>query len=321
MRQYLIIFFTLVVFCGCQKNAQQTSKGQAINEQVSPVKVASGKVIRVENFTAKNIASRNVDIWLPEGYSKTEKYATLYMHDGQMLFDASTTWNKQEWAVDEVVSKLIKDGTIRQCIVVGVWNSDKTRHSDYFPQKPFESLPTTTQDSLLKLYRNTSRPLFAAKVQSDHYLKFLVEELKPYIDANFSTLTDANHTFIAGSSMGGLISMYAICEYPQVFGGAACISTHWVGTFTNQNNPIPQAFIKYLSKHLPAPGFHKIYFDHGDATLDSLYASHQQKVDQVMIKKGYTASHWITKVFPGENHSENAWRKRLHIPLKFLLSK
>ena len=113
--------------------------------------------------------------------------------------------------------------------------------------------------------------------------------------------------------------MYAICEYPKVFGGAACLSTHWPGTFTLDNNPVPDAFITYLNKNLPNPKSHKIYFDCGDETLDKLYPEIQKKVDQLMVEKGYNEDNWITKYFPGENHSENAWSKRLHIPLGFLL--
>ncbi|MEL6194883.1 MAG: esterase, partial [Bacteroidota bacterium] len=112
---------------------------------------------------------------------------------------------------------------------------------------------------------------------------------------------------------------YAICEYPQVFGGAACLSTHWVGTFEVENNPIPTAFVDYLAENLPEPGQNKIYFDYGTETLDALYEPFQLQVDSVMKLKGYTATNWSTQKFPGENHSEIAWAKRLHIPLTFLL--
>ena len=180
-------------------------------------------------------------------------------------------------------------------------------------------MPKNTQDSLLKLNRNSDQPLFGAPIQSDKYLKFLVKELKPFIDQKFSTLSDAPNTFIAGSSMGGLISMYAICEYPQIFGGAACLSTHWIGIFTDQNNPIPRVFMNYLQKNLPNPRTHKIYFDYGTATLDSFYKPFQQEADAIMQRKGFDSLHWLTREFVGEDHSEKAWRKRLSIPLQFLL--
>jgi enterochelin esterase-like enzyme len=145
--------------------------------------------------------------------------------------------------------------------------------------------------------------------------------LKPLIDKKYSVHRDKKHTFIAGSSMGGLISMYAICEYPNVFGGAACLSTHWPGIFTVENNPIPEAFYNYLKTNLPNPKNHRIYFDYGTATLDAMYEPLQLKVDEVMKAKGYNSLNWSTNKFEGEDHSEKAWQKRLHIPLEFLLGK
>lgn len=121
--------------------------------------------------------------------------------------------------------------------------------------------------------------------------------------------------------MGGLISMYAICEYPNVFGGATCLSTHWPGIFTVENNPIPEAFVTYLRTNLPYPFNHKFYFDYGDKTLDALYLPLQKKVDEVMKAKGFTHRNWITKFYPADDHSEKSWNRRLNIPLEFLLKK
>jgi len=283
------------------------------------VKVTSGKVIRFENFKSKNIDARNVDVWLPDGYTNKEKYAVLYMHDGQSLFDAESSWNKQAWEVDEVSGKLIAEGKTQKFIVVGIWNNGAKRHPEYFPQKPYESLTQTQKDTITIQLQKAGRTKEKFTPYSDLYLKFLVTELKPFIDKNFSTKKNQKSTFIAGSSMGGLISMYAICEYPKVFSGAACLSTHWTGIFSANNNPIPDAFITYLKTKLPNPKNHKIYFDYGDQTLDSLYKPFQEKVDVVMKAKGFTPKNWETKFFPGENHSEKSWSKRLDIPLLFFL--
>jgi enterochelin esterase-like enzyme len=285
------------------------------------VKVTSGKVQRFAHFQSKLIDARNIDVWLPNGYSSNEKYAVLYMHDGNMLYDTEITWNKQSWEVDEVAGKLIAKGEIQKFIVVGIWNNGAKRHPEYFPQKPYESLTQIQKDTVTAQLQKAGRTTEIFKPYSDLYLKFLVTELKPFIDKNFSTKPDQKNTFVAGSSMGGLISMYAICEYPKVFGGAACISTHWPGTFSADTNPIPEAFVNYLKTTLPNPKDHKIYFDYGDQTLDALYKPLQEKVDVVMKSKGFTNKSWKTKFFPGENHSEKAWAKRLDIPLLFLLKK
>ncbi len=282
--------------------------------------VVAGKIDRHEKLISRYISIRNIDVWLPEGYSASKKYNVLYMHDGQMLFDRDNSWNKQSWDADDVISGLLKEKKIKDLILVGVWNGGDSRHADYFPQKAFELLTTAERDSIYKTGRSNGTSVFHNyTVRSDNYLRFLVNELKPFIDSAYSTYTDREHTFIAGSSMGGLISLYAICEYPEVFGGAACLSTHWPGIFVMENNPIPPLFFKYMDAHLPDPATHKIYYDYGDATLDAFYPPLQKKADLLMKNKGYTVKNWLTKYFPGEEHSENAWNKRLHIPLTFLL--
>ena len=283
-------------------------------------KVEKGKIERIEKLGSKYVDARNVDVWLPEGYSSKKKYAVLYMHDGQMLFDSSTTWNKRSWDVDKVITRLLEDRKLKDVIVVGIWNGDKSRHADYFPQKPFENLDKEKKEMVINAARNKGVSVFGNyQIQSDGYLKFLVEELKPLIDKKYSTKKGPAYTFIAGSSMGGLISMYAICEYPSIFGGAACLSTHWPGIFVLKNNPIPDAFVYYLQQNLPNPKNHKFYFDYGDKTLDAMYPTLQKKVDEVMKQKGYTEKNWITRFFPGQDHSEDSWRSRFEIPLQFLL--
>ncbi|MEW5845957.1 MAG: alpha/beta hydrolase-fold protein [Bacteroidota bacterium] len=291
-----------------------------IKAQTDLPQVVNGKIDRIDKFTSKYVTPRNIDIWLPSGYSDSTKYAVLYMHDGQMLYDPSTTWNKQAWDIDDVASVLMAENRVKNFIVVGIWNGGKTRHQDYFPQKPFEKLSQAEKDTITAQLKRVGRTEGAFQPQSDNYLKFIVKELKPYIDKRYSVYTNRENTFIAGSSMGGLISLYAICEYPEVFGGAACLSTHWVGSFTTENNPFTNSMIRYLSKKLPNPKSHKIYFDCGDQTLDAMYPEIQKRIDSVMVKKGFDSHCWITKYFPGENHSEQAWSKRLGIPLEFLLS-
>jgi predicted alpha/beta superfamily hydrolase len=285
------------------------------------VKLSAGKLLQFPAFGSQYVAPRQVDVWLPEGYTTDKKYSVLYMHDGQMLFDAGRTWNKQEWGVDETIQLLRKQNKTGDCIVVAIWNKGAERHADYFPQKPFESLTKKQQDSIYVATRGEGYALFPIPVQSDAYLKFLVTELKPFIDTAFSVKTDRNNTFMMGSSMGGLISMYAICEYPDVYGAVACLSTHWPGIFTADKNPVPATFIAYLQRRLPDPATHKIYFDYGTVALDSMYKPFQLLVDEVMKRKGYTGRNWISREFQGEDHSENAWRKRLHIPLTFLLGR
>lgn len=281
--------------------------------------VSYGKLDQVSNFKSKFVTARHVDIWLPEGYSNSTKYAVLYMHDGQMLFDPEITWNKQSWNADETAHNLITKKLVRDLIIVGIWNVDSTRHQDYFPQKPFEFMKKNQKDSISAQLQRVGRCKTNFQPNSDNYLKFITHELKPYIDQKYSVYKNPSNTFIAGSSMGGLISIYAICEYPNIFGGAACISTHWPGTFSLENNGFPDAISIYLKNNLPNPKSHKIYYDCGDQTLDALYPEIQQKIDRIMKRKGFSEKNWLTKYFPGENHSEQSWQKRLEEPFYFLL--
>lgn len=278
-------------------------------------KVSFGKIERLENFKSKFIDSRNIDVWLPENYSKKQKYSVVYMHDGQMLFDSTITWNKQEWQVDETLKVLTVNKKLSNCIVVGIWNNGDKRFAEYFPENCLNFVQQN-EDTI-----GFSQRLKGFQPLANNYLKFITQELKPVIDSLYSTQKDAAHTSISGSSMGGLISLYAICEYPNVFGKAACLSTHFPVLFTNVNNNFPSLINRYLTKYLPNPKKHKIYFDHGTKTLDSLYKPHQKNVDVIMREKGYSNKNWITKEFIGADHSERSWAARLAEPLTFLLKK
>lgn len=252
------------------------------------------------------VAPRNVDVWLPPEYdlSAGRRYATIYAHDGQNLFQPGNAFGGVDWGLDETLSRLIRQGETRHAIVVGIWNTE-ARWREYMPQKPLEGPG-----------RSAERARFAAQVGgppfSDGYLRFMVKELKPWVDATYRTLPGRENTYLMGSSMGGLISLYALCEFRQIFGAAACLSTHW---------PAGEGvMIDYLRHALPAPGVHRIYFDYGTETLDAEYEVWQVQADRIMKAAGYREGvDWLTKKFVGAEHSEHAWRERLHLPLRFLL--
>jgi len=278
--------------------------------------VSKGKIERVTPFISQLVESRYLDVWLPPGYSKEQKYDVLYMHDGRMLFDAETTWNKQEWMVDEVAGTLIEQKKVRPFIVVAIPNAGADRHSEFFPQKPFESFSQQRQSSLYQLERSPGKLLFNSRVYSNNYLKFIVTEVVPYIEANYSVNIGAAHRYLAGSSMGGLISWYGLMEYPNEFAGAICMSTHWPGTF--EDELVFQTFLTYIKKHLPLLTTHKIYFDYGDQTLDAAYPALQKQIDLLLKQQQYPPDQWRSYYFAGENHSESSWSKRLNIPLEFI---
>ena len=273
--------------------------------------VTTGHLERYSDFHSRFVEPRTVTVWLPDGYEKGDSCDVVYMHDGQMLFDATTSWNHQEWMVDEVFGRLIAQDSIRRCIVVGIDNTGN-RLCEFFPSKCRQYVASEARDCKE-----------AKMFLGDEYLRFIVEELKPFIDSKYKTYPQCEHTFIMGSSMGGLISLYALCEYPEVFGAAACLSSHlsMYGLFSDNKELWANAFRDYVSEHLPAPNSRLVYMDHGTETIDADYGPYQEKIDMVFKDKGWDSAHFKSLVFNGHAHMEKDWAKRLHQPLYFLLKK
>ncbi|CAN5436329.1 alpha/beta hydrolase-fold protein [soil metagenome] len=293
----LLIFLTL---CFASISAQNKPK------KVSG-KFITGTIYRYKAFDSKfvGIGRRIVDVWLPADYSKDKKYAVLYMHDGQNLFNPKDAVGGVEWGIDEILQNLISTKKVRETIVVAIWYSEN-RLKEFSPEKAFEYV--NQRDAKQQKYK------MPPGKGSDNYLKFIVEELKPFIDKNYSTLPDVENTFIMGSSMGGVMSLYAIIEYHEIFGGAACMSTH----FSLGDG----VMVDYMEQNLPAPKDHKIYFDYGTLGLDSEYKPYMIRADKALIKKGYKKDkNWKTIQFQGAAHDEISWRGRVDFPLMFLLGK
>lgn len=279
-----------------------------------------GKLVEHPDFASVHVQPRNVTVWLPPGYEAgAERHPVLYMHDGQNLFDASKA-NSGEWGVNEHLGRLIAKGQVRAPIVVGIWNTP-LRLREYVPADLIKALPADVRDDVQAIYGGA--PL------SDEYLRFMVEELKPFIDQTYRTLTRPTDTMVSGSSMGGLISLYAVMKHPQVFGAAACLSTHWPLRIDGLDDPaalalwrdkVVGASSRVVAEGLPTPGSHRFYFDRGDETLDQFYAVFQSRIDAVFRDKGYGPRDFQTLLFPGAQHNEASWNGRLDVPLKFLLT-
>jgi len=285
--------------------------------------VSAGRIVRLSRFPSQYVEPHNVDVWLPPGYPQQGPYAVLYMFDGQNLFDSGKTWNHQSWQAARTAARLIAAGQTRPFIIVGIWNAQQLRMSEYYPQQPWESLtPAQRRAQLSK--RIWGQPVLPVAPFSDAFLKFMTQELRPAIDRRFAVSPRRSATFVMGSSMGGLMAWYALARYPQVFGGAACLSTHWLGASLSQEsvgvNPSPDAFVRYIREHFPSAAHHRIYFDHGTRTLDAFYGPTQLRVNRILRAKGWTGGHFWSLVFPGADHSERSWSARLTIPLIFLLA-
>ncbi len=293
----------------------------AVSSTSAFAKVGAGTLVDLGVIQSKFADARRVTVWLPSSYSpKGSRHAVLYMHDGQNLFDPETGYGGMEWKIDETLERLIREKQVRPTIVVAIWNTPK-RLQEYVPAKAFAHLPPQYMDRV--------RGLYGGDPLSDGYLKFIVKELKPRIDREFRVKPDRANTAIMGSSMGGLISLYAIDEYPKVFGGAGMVSTHWPLFLPAQEGQsitdeeyevVSSAFERYLIPALPSPKSHRLYFDHGSETLDAVYLRYQKRIDAIVARRGYRQpANWISRNFPGQAHNEKSWASRVDIPLRFLL--
>ena len=271
--------------------------------------LAGGTLVKLIAFPSQQVIPRQVSIWLPPGYAAgSRRYPVIYMHDGQNLFEPADAYGGKTWGIAET---LVASG--REAIVVGIWNT-RLRGREYFPQKVFDRLTPAQQDNATTMHGGT--PL------SDAYLRFIVTELKPYVDRTWRTLPGSADTGMMGSSMGGLISLYAMAEYPQVFGQVACLSVHWPMGDPRRGDPdaVSAAWAGALATSAWQPGINRLYMDHGTLTLDSYYRPYSLKMEGVLARAGWHRDHdWVSRVFEGGAHNEESWRARLDAPVAFLL--
>lgn len=311
----LPVMLLSLVLMGCAASAHAADKLWAPT-------VSVGKLVQLGRFPSQYVAPHNVDVWLPPGYPKHAPYAVLYMFDGQNLFGAHTASDGHTWGAAATAAKLIAAGKTRPFIIVGIWNAQSLRMSEYFPQKPWESM-TPAQRRLLFSRQLGTFQILPVAPYSDAFLRFVTQELKPAIDRRFAVDPHRSATFVMGSSMGGLMAWYAMFQYPHVFGGAACLSTYWPGPYLSldatTNDPAPGAFVDYIRHHLPSPSRHKLYFDRGTLTLDAYIGPTQKRVDRLLEANGWSGDHFESLVFAGANHSDRSWAKRLATPMVFLL--
>ena len=228
---------------------------------------------------------RKIWIYLPPGYENSDKdYPVLYMHDGQNLFDGSTSFTG-EWEVDETLDQLSESRSL-ELIVVGIENDGPERIHEYTP------------------YELTS---YASRVEGAAYVRFITEVLKPYVDVNYRTLTDREHTGIMGSSLGGLISFYAAMEFEETFGMAGVFSP----SFQLIDPDIPR---EEIIKPLPRT---RMYLMCGDLESEQMEPE-MHKMVREMIDMGFEADNLRAEVVAGGKHNEELWQKEFERAVKWL---
>ena len=257
-----------------------------------PRKSTANKNVRILDtafFIPQLKRTRRIWIYVPPTYNTSnKKYPVLYMHDGQNVFDDATSFSG-EWGVDEAIDTLgLK---LKECIVVGIDNGGSERLSEYSPYD-FQWKTANSDTKIVAV--------------GDKYLEFLVKTLKPFIDKKYRTLRDKKNTYTAGSSMGGLISMYAVLKYPKVFGGA--------GVFSPAFWTAPKIFDEMKAKGKKVNA--KIYFYAGDDEGESMVP---------MTLRAFNEMHRVSKskmcevIRAGGKHNEPRWRMEFPLFYRWLM--
>ncbi len=217
--------------------------------------------------------TRRIWIYLPPDYANSKKrYGVLYMHDGQNLFDNATSYSG-EWGVDEYLDSIFKKGK-KEVIVVGIDNGLSKRMNEYNPWE-FQNF---------------------GKGEGDKYVDFLVKDLKPFIDKHYRSLKNKQNTFIAGSSMGGLISLYAVLKYPNIYGGAGIFSPAFWTASGIDSTTIADA--KKVNS--------KLFFYAGGKEGDSMIPDMKRIEKEI---KERSSSPVKEEIDEDAKHNEAAWRK------------
>lgn len=269
----------------------------------------AGRFVEMPDVRSAYLAPSHVTIWLPPGYDGSKRrYAVVYMHDAQNLFFPERSNFNKVWAADASARRLIAARRVQPFIIVGVSQPGEARYAQYLPQALYAAASPGLR---AKFDAAAKRPIY-----SDDYLRFLVTELKPMIDARFRTRADRDHTAIVGSSMGGLISCYAFTRYPAVFGRAGCVSTHWPmanpADTAGYRDEIVALWRDEFTRGLGRPSGRRLWMDHGDQMLDAAYPPYQAAITKVVAGLGWREGRdFVARAYPGAAHEENAWAARM----------
>lgn len=264
---YPVVAFTIFA---CTKRAEHDAQKTRKSTKAENVLIIANK-FKIAGLDRE----RTVRIYLPPGYdASNEAYAVIYAHDGQNLFDDSTSY-VGEWGIDESLNRLSEEKGLN-LIVVGIDNGQEKRMNELSP------------------WANEK----FGEGEGDAYMNFIVEQVKPFVDSTYRTLPDREHTAIMGSSMGGLISHYAIYRFPKIFGKAIIFSpSYWysdkVWNFT-KDNPLPHDARIWMEI-----GQHE-----GNAVDDT------ERMFKQIRKSGHPKDQIVELVDPEGEHNETSWRRQ-----------
>jgi len=253
--------------------------------------LSSGHIHKIEKFKSRLLRTeRDLIVYLPPGYDQQphRRFPVLYLQDGQNLFDGSTSFIPGKyWRVGETADHLIGTGAIQPLIIVGIYNSGKRRVREYTPTR--------------------SGRLGGGK--ADRYMRMIIEELRPFIESHYRVLLGAWHTGFGGSSLGGLLTLYAGLRYPHVFGQLAALSPSvwW-----------DRGWVLRFAAHAEVHPRPRIWLDIGTREGPRIVPGVEQFRD-VLCSKGWSLGRDLHfEIIEGGEHNEEAWAHQVGPFLQFL---
>ncbi|MDN3920825.1 alpha/beta hydrolase [Roseateles violae] len=257
-----------------------------------------GTIEKLPAIESKHVGAREVQVWLPPGYAEEpqRRYPVLYLHDGQNVFDAASAG--AEWQVDETAQRLMGTKAIAPAIIVAVAHG-ADRFEDYTPTAALPDFDPADKDKVKAIGGGAPR-----------YARYLIEELKPAIDARYRTKPGAADTAVGGSSLGGLVTMWLLLHHGDSFGAGLVVSPSiwWDQKF----------IVRDVQAHAGGPR-PRVWLDMGgqEGGIEALQLARELR--DALQARGWQAGRslkYLEQVDAG--HDEAAWAARVEGMLRFL---
>jgi predicted alpha/beta superfamily hydrolase len=252
--------------------------------------VSDSQLRKYEKFRSRFLRNqRDLIVYVPPGYDDQpwRHFPVLYLHDGQNLFDGATSFIPgMDWHVGQTADHVIHTGETEPLIIVGMYNT-KARIPEYTP---------------------THVPKLGGG-RADRYAKFLIEEVKPFIDSSYRTLSDSHNTGIGGSSLGGLVSLYLGLKHSRIFGKIAALSP---SVWWNQ-----RAMHRFADA-APVEPRPRIWLDIGTREGPRIVDDVEHFRDVLLSKGWHIDGDLHYQRIEGAEHNEAAWARRVGPFLRFL---
>ena len=284
-------------------------------------KTEKGTLTFLPAFDSAHVTARDIAVWQPEAELHDGPLPVIYVHDGEAIFDADASPYGTAWQLDLIATMLAHQG-VGPAIIVGIAADAERRSREYNAPSVAKYLDAEMQDILAQ---SCGGPLLTGD-----YLRFVVEEVKPYVDSHFDTRPDRDNTYVMGASMGGLLVLETLMSQRDVFAGGVGFSAHLflLGPDAYQmqlpeDTParIEAALREAVSTDFPDPGATKVYFQRGTVDLDSFYGGSHTAVAEGLLRKGYLfGDDFVMRRDVGAGHSDTYWTLRAPEAMRFLLT-